>query len=241
MSLPADQIRAIAFDYGNTLIQFTRPQIERCDAALVEALVGMFGPVDPVRVAEARDADRLAPYSGEFRENDLPTITANLVTQLYGSPPTDAQLEQLLDLRFNSFVDAIEPPDYVVELLDRLGERYRLALASNYPCSRAIRASLERCGLADRLDPVVVSGDIGYVKPHARVFATLAERLELEPGQVVFVGDNWLGDIQGARRAGMFAVHTLQWDTPEKFDREPDHLDAHLEIRHLTELADHLL
>ena len=90
------------------------------------------------------------------------------------------------------------------------------------------------------MDAIVVSGEVGYVKPHRLLFSTVADKLGIEPHQAVFVGDNWLGDVQGAKRFGMWAVHTVQFDTLEIFDREDGHHDADLTIRHLRELEAHL-
>src|SRR5262249_43328437 len=103
-----------------------------------------------------------------------------------------------------------------------------------------IRASLDRTGIARRMDAVVVSGEVGHVKPHPLLFRTVLGQLGVEPREALFVGDNWLGDVQGAKRAGMWAAHTLQFDTLEVFDRETGHEEADLVLRHLSELEGYL-
>ncbi len=232
--------QAIVFDYGNTLIEFTARQLGFCDAALAEALTAVFGPVDVKRMRVIRDRDRRAPYGGEFRENNIPAITAALVKELYGVEADSDQLERLVNVRFDSFVDSIEAPDYVAAFLAGLKKTHRLGLLSNYPCGRAVRTSLRRTGLIDYFDAVVVSGDVGRVKPHPLPFQTVLDQLGVEPAEALYVGDNWLGDVQGAKRIGMACAYITQFDTPEKFDREHDHLDPDFVIEHLTDLARHL-
>ncbi len=236
MPLNPDQIDAILFDYGNTLIEFSHRQIEHCDRALGAVLSELFGPYEHDRLVAIRNADRLAPYQDGFRENDLPTISRRLVRQLYGRDATEAELAHLLEVRFSSFVESITVEPGVVDLLRRLKQRRRLALVSNYPCGRSIRASLDRTGIGGLLDAVVASGDVGRVKPHPIPFRTALDALGVAPERAVYIGDNWLADVQGAKRLGMQAVHIRQWDTPEKFDREPDHHDADAVIDRLAEL-----
>ena len=125
-------------------------------------------------------------------------------------------------------------------LLARLSERFKLGLVSNYPCGQSVRDSLARNGLAEFFDAIVVSADVGHVKPHPRPFKTALDQLGVTPQRALYVGDNWFGDVQGAKRLGMQAVHTTQYDTPEKFDRQPNDHDADLTIARLDELPQHL-
>ena len=53
-----------------------------------------------------------------------------------------------------------------------------------------LRKWLEDEGIAPLVDAVIISGEIGYQKPHKKAFDVLFERLGLAPGQVVFVDDS---------------------------------------------------
>ncbi len=240
IAFDAGRIKAIAFDYGNTLVEFGAAQARACDDALADALDALYGPTDRAALRRERHADRLAPYAGEppaWRENELPAITARVVRALHGRAPTDGELARLLRARFDAFVAAVAAPAYLPGLLDRLRRSgRRLAILSNYPDGDAIRASLRRTGLEPWFDAVVVSADLGFVKPHPLPFARLLERLALPPGDVLFVGDNWLADIQGARRAGCPVVWTRQWVPIEDMPRRADDRPPHATIGHLTEL-----
>lgn len=238
MSVERAQIRAVIFDYGNTLIEFTEPQIHACDTALASVLQSLYGPLDFQKLKMIRNADRVAPYRGDFVENDLAAISANAVRALYGLEPSDEELEAILRVRFQSFVDAVEAPHYLAGVLDNLAARYQLGLLSNYPDGQAIRATLDKLDLTRFFEAVLVSGDVGRVKPHAAPFRKILDLLGVAPAQALFVGDNWLGDIQGARRAGLRAAHIVQWDTPEKFSPQPGDHAPDLTISHLTELLD---
>jgi HAD superfamily hydrolase (TIGR01549 family) len=244
-TLPFDRqvIQAVVFDYGNTLVEFGRSQTETCDAALADAVTRLYGPMDRDRLRAIRDRNRMAPYAGdppEYRENDLRAITAGLVRELYGVEPSLKEIEILLRVRFEVFVRVTQASDGVAALLGLLRRRYRLGLLSNYPDGDAIRASLRQTGLDVYFDSVVVSADVGYAKPHPLPFETIARNLGLPPEPILLVGDNWLADVQGGRRAGMYVAQSIQWMPPEQFARRPGDFEPHLILRDLAELESYL-
>lgn len=240
-SLSGRTVRAVLFDYGNTLIQFTHQQVGACDLALSKQLSRLFGPCDGAALKAIRDADRMAPYRPGFHENNLAAITTAMVRGLYGVEPDPDQLAAILRTRFETVVGCIKCPDYVPELLERLGRRYKLGIVSNYPDGAAIRESLICSGLARYFSAVVVSADIGLVKPHPRPFISCLDRLGVPADEAVHVGDNWLADVQGAKRLGMAMIRTIQWETPEKFPRQEGDHEPDATVSHLTEIVDLLL
>lgn len=226
MAIDISEIRAVVFDYGNTLVEFGQEKVRLYDRALAGVLENLFGPPDLRLLSHIRDRDRMAPYSGnppQFRENRLPDITRALIRELYGRPPASHELEQVLRVRFEAFVGMIETNGNTSSLLAQLQRRYRLGLLSNYPDGNAVRKSLQKTKLANHFQSVIVSGDIGFCKPHPMPFERVCRQLRVKPAEVVFVGDNWLADIQGAKRAGMRAVHLVQWQPHEVFEHDPRH------------------
>jgi HAD superfamily hydrolase (TIGR01549 family) len=236
MPLDAIRIKAVLFDYGNTIIPFGRPQMDACDNALRAALEKHYGPVDRDRLQEIRDADRLAPFKNGYRENDLTETISRLVRRLFDREPSPVALADLLRARFEAVVAAIEAPAYAADVLAAIGSRYRLALVSNYPDGKAIRTSLQRTALAPYFESVVISGDVGFVKPHARPFEVCLDQLGLKAADAVYVGDNWLADVQGAKRVGLRVVWTRQWEAVDNFAAQAGDHQPDAEIRHLTEL-----
>lgn len=239
MALDPARLKAVIFDYGNTLIPFGRREIARLDAALTRGLARHYPAPEEARVAAIRDRNRMAPYTGNppaYRENDLREITTAMVRELYGRDPSEEVLEDLLRVRHEAFLSVLETPDYVNGVLERLRMRRRLALVSNYPNGAAIREGLARSGILDKFDHVVVSGDLGFCKPHPITYSTALRALELESHEAVYVGDNWLADVQGAKRAGLAMIHSVQWEPPEILERGPDDLQPDAVVHHLTEI-----
>jgi len=82
-------------------------------------------------------------------------------------------------------------------------------LSNAWPDGRRIIA--EKFGLAHVVDDIVISAEVGVAKPDARIFQLAAARLGVEPGQVIFV-DDFSRNLEGARAAGMHAVHFKSTD-----------------------------
>ncbi len=231
-----DSVDAVVFDYGNTLIEFGPRQVTAQNSALIDALREMFGNCDVERLAELRDRQLMAPYLNGYIEADLPGICRELIRFLYEEEPTVEQVERLVAVRYETFVRVVSLPDGVLPLLQKLARQYRLALVSNYPCGRSIRDSLTKIGLTELFECIVVSGEVGFVKPHPRPFETMIDELGLSPQRCVYVGDNWLADIQGAKKLGMGAVLTKQYQPYQSITPEPDDFSPDATIQHLDEL-----
>ena len=87
----------------------------------------------------------------------------------------------------------------------------------------------------DQLAPfIIVSEATGYKKPDPRIFRDALNRTGLSsPGQVLFVGDNPIADIDGAKRFGMKTAWVRR---DRQFPDElhpPDHV-----VDHVAELRD---
>ena len=235
---PWEGLKAVVFDYGNTLIEFGPRQVARQYAVLAKTLSRMFGTCDTEHLKTIRDRQIVAPFDNGYRENNLRTVCGELIREIYDLAPSESQIDELMQTRYDSFLHAIELPDDVLPLLRKLRRRYRLALLSNYPSRQFLLDSLSKIGLSDAFETVVISGDIGYVKPHPKPFQTLLKQLDLPPAQCVYVGDNWLADVQGSKRMGMPAILTTQYEPYEQFtpadgDRQPD-----ARIKHINELEE---
>ena len=123
----------------------------------------------------------------------------------------------------------LEHPD-VPGVLRALGARYRLGIVSNYPFGPVVSGSLERIGVADVFETVIVSGEIGWSKPHPEIFRHALAAMDADPARTLFVGDNPIADMQGAKRAGLATA----WYAPGRAQAKPAEADVHVE--HLGEL-----
>ena len=93
----------------------------------------------------------------------------------------------------------------VLRELQRRG--YKLGLLTNSFLPMWMRdAELESYDLLDYWDARITAADVGYLKPHKKIFLALLQNLETEASNAVFVGDRPKNDISGANQVGMASI-----------------------------------
>jgi len=91
------------------------------------------------------------------------------------------------------------------ETLDVLRAKgYRLYAASN-SFGHLQRNRLEQAGILHYFEDTFISMDIGYDKPDIRFYQEALRRADLQPSQVLMIGDSMTTDILGAQAAGIDA------------------------------------
>jgi putative hydrolase of the HAD superfamily len=108
----------------------------------------------------------------------------------------------------------------VLDLMQRLFGRYKLAVLSNAP--PGLTGWLADWQILDLFDVVVCSGDEGVAKPDPAVFHLVLERLGIAPQEGIFIDDS-LGHVEAARALGLFGIH---FTTAEALVSELDRLLA---------------
>ena len=96
--------------------------------------------------------------------------------------------------------------DYeLVDYIRTLRGRYKTALLSNaFSNLREFVQTVWK--FDDAFDEIVISAEVGLVKPDALIYRLALERLGVEPEQAVFI-DDIFENIEGARQAGLHAIH----------------------------------
>lgn len=72
-------------------------------------------------------------------------------------------------------------------------------------------------------EEIVVSCDIGYLKPHPRIYQYALEKLRVEADECVMVGDSMRADVEGSKTLGMTAV----WRRPHLDEPVEEATDGH--------------
>ena len=83
-------------------------------------------------------------------------------------------------------------------------EGLRRAFVSNF--DRRLPAILAGLGLGGLIEAIVLPSDAGASKPDPRIFQHGLDRLGIRAEEAIYVGDDALRDIEGARAAGLQAV-----------------------------------
>jgi putative hydrolase of the HAD superfamily len=111
-------------------------------------------------------------------------------------------------------------------LLESLRNRgLKLAIVSNTASPAwLLMPVLERQGLVERVDAVVLSSEVGKRKPHPAIFERALAELRVRPEEALFVGDRLDADVYGASRVGMRTIQALWFRADDvEVDAEPDY------------------
>jgi FMN phosphatase YigB (HAD superfamily) len=219
------RVAAITFDFGNTLVRVDRPGLRAVVEHTGDALVAR-GVVDdrPAFVAawvEERDR-QFREDVPEFREPDINARAARVLARLRGmSPPSygerwddraagtlseAGEIDTIIEVYGGEFVRRMEPVADATATLEKLSDRgFALAILSNWPLAITIDRFAAAHGWLPYLRAIVVSQQVGWIKPHREIFRAAAAALGLPEGaggSMLHVGDDWAADVVGASRAG---------------------------------------
>lgn len=109
---------------------------------------------------------------------------------------------------FESAALDAEPTKNIIELLKYLDEsKIRTGVISNISFSGEIlKARINRYIPSNNFEFIIASSEYMFRKPHKRIFELALRKANLASGEVWYVGDNALCDVDGANDCGIFAV-----------------------------------
>lgn len=101
--------------------------------------------------------------------------------------------------------DALD--EELVDYLRDLRPHYKTGLLSN--AWDDLRKMIEdEWKIDDAFDEIIISAEIGLVKPDAGIYQRMVAELDVQPGEAVFV-DDFVENVAGARSQGLQAVHFI--------------------------------
>jgi len=139
-------------------------------------------------------------------EEDFHHVQARLVAERLRMTPERAfsLIEGRIYTKWYQIFRRLKLFDSLPSTIERFRERgLRLGVLSDFP----IRNRLNDLGLHGPWDCAFSSEETGYLKPHPRSFELLAERLGLPAGDVLYVGNSYTYDVEGAYSIGMPCAH----------------------------------
>jgi putative hydrolase of the HAD superfamily len=180
--------RAILFDLDDTLYDFRVYRTRRLHLALVDVLE-RYPQLDRDELAHAAIAE------GVYIEQ-LPDFLRQRGVE------DAALIDVAQEVYRRGWFDDITMAEDAQQTFELLRPRYKLGLITNGP-ARTQRPKIERFGLAEYMDVLVVSEEVGVAKPDPAIFLLTLARLGVLPAEALFVGDSPEYDLRGAAAAGI--------------------------------------
>jgi epoxide hydrolase-like predicted phosphatase len=181
-------IRAVIFDLFDVLV-YARDLTER---HAYEAHIGL--PENGLEHAMFRSPQFREAITGRASEMELWRDVANTIGVDSGEWSTLAA----------KFYSAIKLDTELVAFLRTLRPLYKTAILSNAPST--VRTIVTQQFHLDReVDTVIISSEVGLMKPQPEIFRIAASRLEIQLQEVIFVDDE-LRFIEAAQSLGIVGI-----------------------------------
>ena len=207
-----NRIKAVGFDLFNTLITVEPPALDEAESRMIRSMRqnGLSLEKELFKKAYREAALRFVKEAQKDGRETHNRFWISAALQDHGNiiPPDDPLIAAAVDAYFSAFPQYCHLIPGTREMLGTLKDSYRLGLLSNFTHAPAAIKIIDGAGLTSCFDVVLISGELGYRKPHPFVFSKLIERLGVEKNEVLYVGDDPEPDITGAQQAGINPVWT---------------------------------
>lgn len=190
---------AIIFDFGNVLIDWNPRYLYRKLLPSEQAVEDFLQAIKFFEWNQAHDAGR------DFEES---------IAELCAEHPQYCDLIRAYHVRYEESIGgAFEPVVAILRTLKTLA--YPLYGLSNWPAGKfaLVRPDYP---FFDWFDDIVLSGEVGLIKPDPRIFHLLLERINRPAQTCIFIDDS-VHNIEAARRLGFKAIH---FHTPTQLQTE---------------------
>jgi putative hydrolase of the HAD superfamily len=236
---------AVIFDLGNTLLKtpfHTYPiekgssgekaRFESIVKATYDSLVNSGIKVDWPSFYEKYmivRAEQLLVQKQTLREYDMNDRLVRTLGALGFKISADSEsVKKAIDSHFGFYESYVRADKEAPTILQDLRRAHKLGLVTNFAHPPTIHRLLDKFHLRQFFNEIVISGEVGWVKPSPTIFQLALSTLELKAEECVFVGDDVEADIKGAKGLDMKTILLSEKDL--------DCLDADAVIHHLGEL-----
>jgi epoxide hydrolase-like predicted phosphatase len=180
-------IRAVLFDFGGVIM---RTEFQAPRERLAERLNMEYD--DLVRLVFDSETSRKASLGETSAREHWAAVTRKL-----HRPASETET-----IRREFFAGDILDRN-LVNFIRSLRGKYKTGLISN--AWDDLRGDIEKDGLDDAFDTVIISAEVGVMKPEAAIFEFALKQLKVEAKEAVFV-DDFAENIEGCEKVGMKGI-----------------------------------
>lgn len=184
------KIQVIIFDFGNVLLEWNPRYVYQ-----------RFFPNDP------EGMERFLQEVNFMEWNLLQDKGRPFVEGVASLSQEFPQYSHLIQAYHDYWVESLgESIDGTIEIMKELKQAgYPLYGLSNWS-AETFPYARQKHNFFDLLDDMVISGEVGHVKPHPEIFQILLDRIGRPAEECLFIDDAW-ANIEQAQKLGFATVH----------------------------------
>jgi HAD superfamily hydrolase (TIGR01662 family) len=230
--------KAVIFDYVGTLVNCKSYTMEASRLKLYKALFSEGFDVAEDRFVSAyiaaHEKYRKVRYE-QLREVTNAVWVAEALSNLGFQVSTDdSRVKAALNVFFQDFIDTLELRAGAKKLLKQARAQCKVGLISNFTHAPVIHKSLRHLKINEFFNVVVVSEENEWRKPSLKIFQDALNKLQIQAAEAIYIGDNPIEDIKGAKQAGLKTVFVAsQFNTFKELcdsQQNPDYVAKDLQF-----------
>lgn len=202
-----NEIKAIGFDVGHTLIKYNNPLnwqgLYRSGLEHAAAVANVILSEDMILAA----TDILLKYNTRVNYREWETTSDCIFNEILKRWGLQTDLYTIKSGFYSFFKADAEPYPETIDTMKRLKQYgIKIGILTDVAYGMDNEFSLEDISvLSDFIDAAITSVDIGYRKPNSAGYLKLLESLEVSSNEMIFIGDEEK-DIIGARKLGIVSA-----------------------------------
>lgn len=118
-------------------------------------------------------------------------------------PGTPDELDRLIHEYLHAWSRNVSPAPDALTSVEELQSTHRLTVVSNTHDSGLVPELMKRFGFDRHIELAIASVEVGWRKPHPEIYHHALAANGVRPEQAIFVGDNWIADVEGPRAVGI--------------------------------------
>ena len=241
-------IKAVIFDFIGTLTNVRGYSLEASRMTsrmkLYKAVVNAGFEVDVKSFLEAHiqahEKYRVIRYQKLVEVTNAVWISEALNNLGYETTPDDPQVKTAINISFEDYLNSLELRQCTKRILKMTSADYKLGLVTNFTYAPVIYVGLRKLDINQFFNAILISDEVGWRKPHPKIFNEALKRLGVSAHETVYVGDSPLEDIKGAKATGMKTVFVpsqfYSMKALNESQQKPDII-----VKNLCELCEKLL
>lgn len=108
----------------------------------------------------------------------------------------------------NNFPTCFSINQSTINMINTIKKRAKVAIITNGTTQRQ-RAKIDKTKLNSCFETIIISEEVGFSKPDKQIFELALKNLNVDPNEVLFVGDDIEKDIGGCQNADIKAFGTI--------------------------------